>query len=90
MEKSVKFTGTCANEIIPSINRSLVYKAKEGLHVRIININCLHILASMIYFLNSKQIIFYIMKNIIRGYKMKLTLLIQIPKNSELSHSLHS
>jgi hypothetical protein len=35
MEKSVTFTGTCANEIIPSINRSLVYKAKEGGHVRI-------------------------------------------------------
>jgi hypothetical protein len=28
-EKSVTFTGTCANEIIPSINRSFVYKAKE-------------------------------------------------------------
>jgi hypothetical protein len=35
MEKSVKFTGACANEIIPSINRSFVYKAKEGRHVRI-------------------------------------------------------
>jgi hypothetical protein len=30
MEKSVTFTGACANEIIPSINRSFVYKAKEG------------------------------------------------------------
>ena len=38
MEKSVTFTGTCANEIIPSINRSFVYKAKEGHHVRIPNI----------------------------------------------------
>ena len=37
MEKSVTFTGACANEIIPSINRSFVYKAKEGRHVRIIN-----------------------------------------------------
>ena len=37
MEKSVTFTGACANEIIPSINRSFVYKAKEGSHVRIIN-----------------------------------------------------
>jgi hypothetical protein len=37
MEKSVTFTGTCANEIIPSINRSFVYKAKEGRHVRIHN-----------------------------------------------------
>jgi hypothetical protein len=36
MEKSVTFTGACANEIIPSINRSFVYKAKEGRHVRII------------------------------------------------------
>ena len=27
--------GACANEIIPSINRSFVYKAKEGRHVRI-------------------------------------------------------
>jgi hypothetical protein len=35
MEKSITFTGACANEIIPSINRSFVYKAKEGSHVRI-------------------------------------------------------
>jgi DNA-directed RNA polymerase subunit RPC12/RpoP len=35
MEKSVTFTGTCANEIIPSINRSFFYKAKEGGYVRI-------------------------------------------------------
>ena len=34
-EKSVTFTGACANEIIPSINRWFVYKAKEGRHVRI-------------------------------------------------------
>jgi hypothetical protein len=33
METSVTFTGACANEIIPSINRSIVYKAKEGRHV---------------------------------------------------------
>ena len=31
-EKSVTFTGACANEIIPSINLSFVYKAKEGRH----------------------------------------------------------
>ena len=31
MEKLVTFTGACANEIIPLINRSFVYKAKEGL-----------------------------------------------------------
>ena len=37
MEKSVTFTAACANEIIPSINRSFVFKVKEGLHVRIIN-----------------------------------------------------
>jgi hypothetical protein len=37
MEKSVTFTGACANEIIPSINRSFVYKAKEGRYVRIYN-----------------------------------------------------
>ena len=37
MEKSVTFTGACANEIMPSINRSLVYKATEGRHVRISN-----------------------------------------------------
>ena len=36
MEKSVTFTGACANEIIPSINRSFVYKAKEGRYVRIL------------------------------------------------------
>jgi hypothetical protein len=35
MEKSVIFTVACANEIIPSINRSFVYKAKEGRYVRI-------------------------------------------------------
>ena len=35
MEKSVTFTGACANEIIPLINRSFVYKTKEGRHVRI-------------------------------------------------------
>jgi hypothetical protein len=35
MEKSVTFTGACANEFIPSINRSFVYKLKEGRHVRI-------------------------------------------------------
>ena len=34
MEKSVTFTGKSANEIIPSINRSFVYKVKEGRHVR--------------------------------------------------------
>ena len=34
MEMSVTFTGACANEIIPSINCSFVYKAKEGRHVR--------------------------------------------------------
>jgi hypothetical protein len=35
MEKAVTFTGACANEIIPSINRSFIYKAKEGRNVRI-------------------------------------------------------
>ena len=35
MEMSVTITGACANEIIPSINRSFVYRAKEGRHVRI-------------------------------------------------------
>ena len=34
-EKSVTFTGACANEIIPSIDRSFVHKAKEWRHVRI-------------------------------------------------------
>ena len=36
IEKSVTFTGACANEIIPSINRSFVYKAKEGCYVRML------------------------------------------------------
>jgi hypothetical protein len=40
MEKSVTFTGACANEIIPSINRSFVYKAKEGGYVRICDKVC--------------------------------------------------
>ena len=35
MEKSVTFTGACANDIIPLINRSFVYKVKEGGDVRI-------------------------------------------------------
>jgi hypothetical protein len=35
VEKSVTFTGAWGNEIIPSINRSFVYKAKEGRYVRI-------------------------------------------------------
>ena len=35
IEKLVTFTGACANEIIPSINRSFVYKAKAGRHVRV-------------------------------------------------------
>jgi hypothetical protein len=35
MEKSITFTGACANEITPSINRSFVYKAKEGGRARI-------------------------------------------------------
>ena len=38
MEKSVTFTGACANEIILSIYRSFVYNAKEGGHVRITDI----------------------------------------------------
>ena len=38
MEKSVTFTGAFVNEIMPSINRSFVYNAKEGRHVRIIRI----------------------------------------------------
>ena len=33
--KSVTFTDACANKIIPLINRSFVYKAKEGRYVRI-------------------------------------------------------
>ena len=37
MEKSVIFTGACANEIIPSINCSFVNKAKEGRHVKMDN-----------------------------------------------------
>ena len=38
MEKSVTFTSACANEIIPSINPSFVYKAKEGRYVRILHV----------------------------------------------------
>ena len=52
MEKSVTFTGTCANEIIPSINCSFVCKAKEERHVRI---NC--IICSLWKSLNSDSII---------------------------------
>ena len=39
MEKPVTFTGACANEIMPSINRSFVYKAKEGCYVIILFIS---------------------------------------------------
>jgi hypothetical protein len=39
MEKSVTFTGACANEIISSINSAFVYKAKEGGYVRLVNNN---------------------------------------------------
>jgi hypothetical protein len=41
MEKSVTFTGACANEIIPSIDRLFVYKAKEECHgtVKYIQVN---------------------------------------------------
>jgi len=34
----ISHTSACANEIIPSINRSFVYKAKEGRHVRILKL----------------------------------------------------
>ena len=37
MQRSVTFTNACVNEIITSIYRSFVYKAKEGHHVRINN-----------------------------------------------------
>ena len=46
MEKSVTFTGAYANEIIPSLNYSFVYKAKEGRHVRIVICVCLRIVVS--------------------------------------------
>jgi hypothetical protein len=37
-ESQVTFTSACANEIIPAINRSFVYKVKKGRHVSIANI----------------------------------------------------
>ena len=40
MEKSVTFSGACANEIISSINRSFVYKSKEERSVRIGYFSC--------------------------------------------------
>jgi len=36
MEKSVTFTGACANEILPSINRSFVYKAEKNVMLEIL------------------------------------------------------
>ena len=39
MEKPVTIIGACPNEIMPSINRSFVYKAKEGCHVIILFIS---------------------------------------------------
>jgi hypothetical protein len=50
MDKSVTFTGACANEIIPSINHSFVYKAKEGGYVRIV----LNLCILKIYYLIKK------------------------------------
>ena len=44
MKMSVTFTGTCANEIIPSINHTFVYRAKEECHVRIVYLIILFIL----------------------------------------------
>ena len=72
VEKSVTFTGACANEIIPSINLSFFYKVKEGRHVRIysnISLNiehCHHIedmifMASMVVGLNQPYITFTIL-----------------------------
>ncbi len=49
VEKSVTFTGVWANEIIPSINRSFVYKAKEGRYVRIKIIWLLYIIYLFTY-----------------------------------------
>ena len=40
--KVITFSGACANEIIPSINHSFVYKAKEGHHVRMCYIAYIH------------------------------------------------
>ena len=52
MEKSVTFTGACAiaNEIIPSIIRSFVYKAKEGSYVIIVIIYFLFYYLDIYYF----------------------------------------
>ena len=49
VEKSVTFTGAWANEIIPSINRSFVYKAKEGRYGRIKIIWLLYIIYLFTY-----------------------------------------
>ena len=49
VEKSVTFNGVWANEIIPSINRSFVYKAKEGRYVRIKIIWLLYIIYLFTY-----------------------------------------
>ena len=59
MEKSVTFTCACVNEIIPSINRSFVYKAKEGGDVRILCLSCrkIPLIHQCLYFeLNNKII----------------------------------
>jgi hypothetical protein len=53
MEKSVTFTGACPNEIIPSINRSFVYNAKEGRHVRIF-------LYTIVDFKSSLELVLYV------------------------------
>jgi hypothetical protein len=49
--KLVTFTGACANEIIPSINRLFVYKAKEGSHVRIFDLSRWRLYVTLFSFL---------------------------------------
>jgi hypothetical protein len=53
MERSVTLTGACANEIIPSINRSFVHKAKEGRHSYEI-----HLTSKAIYNIGTKKFTF--------------------------------
>jgi hypothetical protein len=45
----VTFTGPCADEIMPLINRSFVYKAKEGGDVRIFVITFPPYLAELVF-----------------------------------------
>jgi hypothetical protein len=90
MEKSVTFTGACANEIIPSINRSFVYKAKEGLHVRI-TVNLYNRYYLTLFILNLTFVVLLLTSktnNIIHRLSLTLVVLLLTSKTNNIIHRL--